>query len=867
MEHSTGLPGLDRILHGIKSGDNIVWQVDSIEDYICLVKPYIQFALAANRKLVYFRFAKHNELVPRDSGAKIYELDPGAGFESFITKIHQVIKNTGTGGYYVFDSHSELALDQCSDRMLGNFFVLTCPYLYRLQTVAYFAVLRNYHSYHAALPIAETTQLLLDVYRHNDKLYVHPLKVEGRYSPTMYTLHEWSGDDFNPITESAILSTILTSAPWHGLQSASYRMVGLWDRRFMQAEETENARRENNISSEIVDQAFHRLLPQIVTRDKRMLVLAEKYLNLSDIIYIWKRMIGTGMIGGKSVGMLLARAILKQENERWNKILEDHDSFFIGSDVFYTFLVQNGCWWIRQEQKDPDTFLEKAEEGRKLILNGEFPDYIVKRFSDMLNYYGQSPIIVRSSSLLEDNFGNAFAGKYESVFCPNQGTHQHRLDKFMNAVKIIYASTMSKEALSYRAKRGVLDRDEQMALLIQRVSGAPYKRFFYPQLAGVGLSFNPYAWSKSIDPEAGMLRLVFGLGTRAVERADDDYTHVVALNAPDKHPVSSREESRKHTQKRVDVLDLEENRLVSSYFVDVVNNSPGLPVEFFADLDRSAIRDLKEQKRSPLKPWMLTFDNVISKTSFIKDMREMLKIIKNYYGSHVDIEFTVNFLTDGTYKINLLQCRSLQIKKISAIPDEIPRIKKEDLVLEAHGGIIGQSRIITIDRLIYVIPAKYGKLTVQNRYLLARLIGKLTHYNVQDEAKTIMIIGPGRWGTSMPALGVPITFAEINTVSVICEIDSMHEGLVPDLSLGTHFFSDLVEMDMIYMAFFKAKNANVFNDKLLLNSKNGISAMLPDASSFDEVVRVIEGDKIKKGKKLYLHLDSMKQIGVLYLNS
>ena len=106
MEHSTGLPGLDRILHGIKSGDNIVWQVDSIEDYICLVKPYVQFALATKRKLVYFRFARHGELVQKQSGVKRCELDPAAGFESFITKIHEVIKNTGIGGYYVFDSHS-----------------------------------------------------------------------------------------------------------------------------------------------------------------------------------------------------------------------------------------------------------------------------------------------------------------------------------------------------------------------------------------------------------------------------------------------------------------------------------------------------------------------------------------------------------------------------------------------------------------------------------------------------------------------------------------------------------------------------------------------------------------------------------------
>ncbi len=150
----------------------------------------------------------------------------------------------------------------------------------------------------------------------------------------------------------------------------------------------------------------------------------------------------------------------------------------------------------------------------------------------MLDYFGQSPIIVRSSSLLEDSYGNAFAGKYESVFCPNQGPHHRRLEELLGAVKTVYASTMSEKALRYRAQRGLLDQDEQMSLLVQRVSGVGYGSLFYPQVAGVALSRNPYVWNECIDPAAGVVRLVFGLGTRAVDRTDDDYTRIVALNAP-----------------------------------------------------------------------------------------------------------------------------------------------------------------------------------------------------------------------------------------------------------------------------------------------------------------------------------------------
>jgi len=858
---STGLPSLDNILHGIRPGDNVVWQVDSIDDYLPFVQSFVAGAQTEGRKIVYFRFAKHKELVSKDSGAYIYQLNPETGFELFITKIHEVIEQTGRDTYYVFDSLSELAIENFSERMLGNFFRLTCPYLYELETVAYFAVLRNYHSYHAALPISETTQLLLDIYKYEDKTYVYPLKVHGRHSSTMFMLHVRDGDEFIPVTESTTISNILTSAPWPGLQSASYRMVGMWDRRFIQAEELLESYNNGECSARTVDKMFHRQLKQLISRDERILTIAEKYLTLSDLIYFWKRLIGSGMIGGKAIGMLLARAILRKNNPRWVEFLESVDSFFIGSDIFYSFLVENDCWSIRQNQKNPATLLDGAEEARRRIFDGNFPDYIITRFSDMLNYFGQSPIIVRSSSLLEDNFGNAFSGKYESIFCANQGTHQKRLEEFMNAVRLIYASTMSEKALAYRAQRNVLDQDEQMALLVQRVSGKPYGKFFLPQLAGVGLSYNPYVWDEGINPEAGALRLVFGLGTRAVNRSDDDYTRLVALNAPGKHPQAGFDEVARYAQKKVDILDLDEDIFTSSYFTNIVEQSIELPVELFASVDRKMEKYIKN--KSGTRPWVLTFDKIFSRTTFIQDMREILETLKKAYGSHVDIEFTANFLSDNTYKINLVQCRPLQIEKGASIDLSIPSIEKENLILQTQSGIIGQSKILSIDRLIFVEPSAYGNLTERDRYSIARSIGKLTHLEDNGKTKSIMLLGPGRWGTSTPSLGVPVSFAEINTVSVLCEIDTLREGLVADLSLGTHFFGDLVEMDMLYIGFFSNKKGNVLNKEFLSQSKNRLQEVLPQASAWSQVIRVIEAsDK----RKFLLSADVMKQRAVVYID-
>jgi pyruvate, water dikinase len=862
---STGLPGLDGVFKGLIPGDNLVWQVESLEDFTPFAAPFCNFAVERGRKLIYFRFGDHPPLVPEESGAAVHHLQTSEGFEKFITEIHRVIHEAGRGAFFVFDCLSTLAEAWCSDRMLGNFFMLTCPYVYELESLAYFPLLRNCHSFDAVQPIADTTQIFLDVYRHKDEIFIHPIKVQHRYSPTMYMLHAWDGDEFLPVTESTTIAEILTSRPWAGIESVRFRL-GKWNRSFLQAEETWEKERNCSRCSEDSNRIARDLLRMIVSRDDRVLGLAEKYLTLGDLLDIWKRMIGTGLIGGKSVGMLLARAILKRTDPRWNDLLEAHDSFFIGSDVFYTFLVENGCWWLRQKQMDRDSFLNDVEEARRRILMGNFSAHIVKEFSEMLDYFGQSPIIVRSSSLLEDNYGNAFAGKYESVFCANQGPHHNRLRDFMSAVKSIYASTMSEKALRYRAQRGLLDKDEQMPLLVQRVSGARHGSLFLPQVAGVGLSLNPYVWNKSIDPEAGMVRLVFGLGTRAVDRSDDDYTRVVALNAPDRRPESSFDEVRQFSQKKVDVIDLEANQLVSYDFRDVARRSPQMPIHIFASEDShpSFQDDGRESSRGDSR--VLTFEHLLSQTSFVSDMNQMLKIIHKAYDYPVDLEFTANFFSKDQYKINLVQCRPLQVIAGAAAVDLPKAIETKDLVLESSGAVIGQSRLSVIDRLVYVTPSAYGQLPIKDRYAVARLIGKLLHLDEGRQARQIMLIGPGRWGTTTPSLGVPVAFSEIDTVSVLCEIVAMRDDLVPDVSLGTHFFNDLVEMDILYLALFPGRQSNFWNREFFEQSPNLLAELVPDAENWSSVVRVIDVPaESSEGKVLKMNANAMTQQVVCYL--
>ncbi len=825
-------------------GDNVVLQVDSIDDYVRFVTPFCQEAERQARPLIYFRFADHRKVVPEDCGAEIHVLEPNEGFENFISEILDIIDRKGKGAFYVFDCLSDLSVDWYSDRMLGNFFMLACPYLYTYDTVAYFALIRNHHTSFAIDAIHGTAQVVIDIHSKDSRIYVHPLKVDGRRSPTMYMLHRWEGEDFIPVLNSSTTAEILTGVPQPWIDYSAHQQ-DIWTRSFLKAQEFVETNAVERLTDQTCDILFLRLVRMAVTRDPRLMKLIERYLEFPDLVDIGKRMIGTGLIGGKSVGMLLARAILRRSDPEWSQRLEPHDSYYIGSDVYYTYLSQNGCWWIRRKLNDPASGFLMDEQDKERMLTGVFPADIEDQFRKMLDYFGQSPIIVRSSSLLEDAYGNAFSGKYESVFLANQGTPRERLDKFLDAVRRVYTSTMNQEALAYRAHWGLLDRDEQMAVLVQRVSGSVYGEMFFPQVAGVGISFNPYVWNKEIDPRAGMMRLVFGLGTRAVDRVDDDYTRIVAMNAPLRRPEGCSQDIGKYSQRRSDVIDMRENRLTSLPFEEIVRSYPQIPLEIFASRDLELERRANEAGGGEVFSLILTFEELLSKGTFVHQMGEMLRTLEAAYEHPIDIEFTANFDDLNDYRINLLQCRPFQTKGNGTSLKESCAFDPERVLLSSSGHVIGSSRAVSVDRIIYIVPEVYGNMRMSDRYAVARLIGKLTHLKDLGERPTILLAGPGRWATTSPEMGVPVSFSEINTVSILCEIMSMHEGLVPEASLGTHFFNDLVEMDMVYCAVHPNREGHVLNEKFFASSENHLASLIPEAVAFASVVKVIDGRSIK----------------------
>ena len=832
---STGLDHLDEILTHLQYGDNVVWQVDDILDYRKFVIPYVQRAIQEGRKIVYMRFGAHEALLEPCDEVSIIELDADVGFERFSSNVHRVVAEQGRGVYYVFDSLSDLLSAWATDLMVGNFFCVTCPYLYELDTIAYFGILRDQHSFDTVARIRETTQLLLDLYRLEGAYYVHPLKVQDRYSPTMFLPHRDEGVRFEPVLNSVDAARLFSYISDKGRHQVR-RKLDHWDRLFLRAEELSATASDSKEKTQAIEQICKIML----SREGRMLSLVGQHFTLSDLLDIRARLIGTGFIGGKAVGMLIARKILlEDESANWLEHLERHDSFYIGSDIFQTYIVQNGLWRLRMEQKTREGYFAKAPDLAAGLLKGRFPNDIREQFIEMIEYFGQSPIIIRSSSLLEDSFGNAFAGKYESIFLVNQGSLDERYEQFENAVRRIYASAMGQDALTYRLQRGLDQMDEQMALLVQRVSGRYHDYRFYPDVAGVGVSFNTFAWNPQIDPAAGMLRIVLGLGTRAVDRVEHDYPRLVALDAPLVRPLSGAENVRKFSQHYMDTLNIRDRTLETIPVKGALAEESGPRMDLFASRDLEAETRMRQLGMEGEPSRVLTFDKLLSETDFVSRMRRLLETLHRHYDYPVDVEFTVNFPDDRLPQINLLQCRPLQTRG-AGVKVTIPDVDASNVLFQAQGGFMGGSLCQSIERIVYVDSADYLALPLQEKYTLARLVGQVNHQIERSEDAGTLLMGPGRWGTTTPSLGVPVRFSEINNMAALCEMSYPRGNLMPELSYGSHFFQDLVETEIFYLALFLDKEGTVLHLDPILQRPNLLTEYVPDAQQYASVLKVLD---------------------------
>ena len=565
--------------------------------------------------------------------------------------------------------------------------------------------------------------------------------------------------------------------------------------------------------------------------------MVKKNFTPEDYFAVRDHMIGTGMIGGKACGMLLARAIIRNKEPDIAEYLEPHDSFYAGSDLYYTYIVDNDLWALRIKQRTEEGYFTLAEDFAKKIMEGKFSDVMREQFLRIIEYYGQDPYIIRSSSILEDGFGNAFAGKYESVFCANRGSLDERLNEFENAIKTVYASSMSLSALDYRKRRGLDKRDEQMALLIQRVSGSYYGNYYMPCAAGVGYSFSPYRVMKDSDPTAGMLRLVMGLGTSAVDRTEGSYPRIVNLDIPEKSSYSSSADKHKFSQGKAEVINMTTHQLEKLPYDKIEPSIPKYLENILLEHDYDAESRLREMGR-PRQIKFISCKGLVANKKLMEQMKRMLSCIQDEYDYPVDTEFTINISDNGDYSIDLLQCRPLQVQKTSGgtvIPEGI---SEDNILLENRSSSMGLSKASELDIIVYVDPVNYYNMPYIDKPAVARLIGKI-NWHYRDLNKHMMLIVPGRVGTTSPELGVPTSFADISAFEIICETEETKAGYNPELSYGSHIFQDLVEAEILYTAVFNNPKTVHFHPEKLAGSPDVVSEF-DDAQDLSDIVHVFD---------------------------
>lgn len=574
----------------------------------------------------------------------------------------------------------------------------------------------------------------------------------------------------------------------------------------------------------------------LMTTEARMERLILKHFTPRDFKKVWERRIGEGLIGGKACGLLVARKLIKVRLPEFQEFIEPHHSFFIGSDVFCKYLEQNDCEELREKHRREKEHFKEAEELKRRISSGVFPESIRSELKKVLEYYGTTPMIVRSSSFLEDGYGNAFSGKYESIFCMNQGTEEERLLELEDAIRQVYASTMNPSAIEYRRKRKLLDVDEQMALLVQKVEGERYGDMYFPAAAGMGCSYNPYKWMELMNPDAGMLRIVVGLGTRAVERTPGDYPRLVGLDRAQANIRTTIAERHKFSQRQVDVLDFSENKLMTRPLDMVIRNMPDWQKKLVLSRDSEA-EYMLSQRRQFRKVYFADCQGLVEKNDFIRMMRKILKMLEAEYERPVDVEFALKNPEEGLWRVNLLQCRPLQTAASENVV--IPEGVDDELLFDVRRTSMRRSKKEKLDRIVWVDPQAYYEYPYAKKPDVGRMISQINQRYEEEDLK-LMLLVPGRIGTSSPELGVPVVYADISQFIAICEVAYSKAGYRPELSYGSHMFQDLVEADVYYGAINENSKTRLYQPELLNKFPNVFLNLWPEEKELSDIIKVFD---------------------------
>lgn len=597
--------------------------------------------------------------------------------------------------------------------------------------------------------------------------------------------------------------------------------------------------------------------------------IAKRFLEIRDFHDLIQHLIcppgSHGQLGGKSSGVFLAYRILKKSNLP-SEIIENikvPNTWYLTSDAMIQFIHYNNMENVmEQKYKDPSEIRKEYPQVVQLFKNAHFPPEIVQGLSMALDDFDTRPLIVRSSSILEDRSGASFTGKYKSLFLANQGTKNERLEALLDAIAEVFASTIGPDPIQYRAERGLIDFHEEMGIMIQEVVGKQIGPYYFPAFAGVAFSNNDFRWSARIRREDGLLRLVPGLGTRAVDRLGDDYPVLIAPGQPGLRVNQRLEDRLRYCPQKIDVLNLETNSfetvelnaLLKKYGEEYPIISKLVSLLNYDHLQRPISNQIDFLSEETI----ITFDGLVNDSIFIKQMNIILKTLQNSLAMPVDIEFA----SDGD-DFYLLQCRPQSYSRYDApalIPDKIDPGR----ILFTANRFISNGTLRKINYIVYVDPDQYSSLkNLNDLTMVGKAIGKL---NSLLPKRSFILIGPGRWGSRGDIkLGVNVTYSDINNTAALIEIAREQGPYKPELSFGTHFFQDLIESSIKYIPLYPDDDGIIFNQIFLNKSPNVFSRLIPQFSQLEATIRVIKIDDEFPAMSLHILMNAEIEKSVAYI--
>lgn len=605
---------------------------------------------------------------------------------------------------------------------------------------------------------------------------------------------------------------------------------------------TGNPKLISRIHNHVHIEAFHKLLDSFISSPRSI-----------------------GRIGGKGSGFFLANQILESHKEEFPEFenIITPKTWYISSDEFGYLLEDNGFDELN-EHKYLDMIDIRTSYPRviQMLKNARLSPYILNELNKIVDCSEDCPLIIRSSSVLEDQIDTSFSGKYKSLFITNTGTRAERIKQLVDGILEVYASIFNPDSIQYRIKNDLLDCNEQMGIMIQEVVGTKVGPYYFPLFAGVAFSNNELRWSPRIKREDGLLRMVMGLGTRAVDRVGEDYPLLLSPGQANLRVNQSPTEIIKYSPQYMDLIDLDNNQFLTLPIHQVIKEyGDYIPnINLVASvLNNDIIMDSNpfttDFKNDNI---IITLDGLVKKTSFVKQAKSILALLQKKLGYPVDIEFA----SDGKH-FYLLQCRP-QSQNYDNAPVAIPNNIPYQSTIFTANKYISNGKVTGIKTVVYVDPMEYSKLESHKDLLNIRDI--IHELNRILPRKSFILLGPGRWGSRGDIkLGVPVAYSDINNTAMLIEVASKQSRFEPELSFGTHFFQDLVEENIKYLPLYPEDRESVFNRSFFNSSKNSLSKILPMYSYLDEVVKVITIEETFFNKELIVLMNGDLQKAIAYL--